>query len=248
VFDLDENNRFKTKYENGKNNKKFNISYILILLFKILIFLLICKAILSIFNDNKVNNVSENIEYVKSLYNIPNPSQIQTSGTITKIINGLNVEINYVAKYSITGRVVDVQNYYSSNIGDILSPKDVGISWGFLANENNHSKVRWSSMGNRYLSWYSNDGEWINTMGGVNKIAEYCSNNHLIPNDNRNKGLIDDIKEGDFVRIEGYLVNVRCKNSNGSYFYWNTSTSRTDSGEGDCEVLCVNNVTWLKTE
>lgn len=248
MFDLGKINKLKTKDENRKKHKKIDALYLIGIFSKTLLFLIICTAIISIYKENTFDTVSKNIEYVKSLRNIPNPSQIQTTGTITKIINGSNVKINYVAKYSISGRVVDVHDYYGDNIEDILSRKDVGISWGFLVNENNYNKVRWSSIGNRYLSWFSNDGAWVNAMGGVNKITEYCSNNHLIPSDNRNKSLIDDIKEGDFVRIEGYLVNVYYKNSNGSSFYWNTSTSRIDTGDGACEVLYVTNVTWLRTE
>ena len=85
-------------------------------------------------------------------------------------------------------------------------------------------------------------------MGGTNKITEFCSNNHLIPCDNKNKKLMDSIKEGDFVRIEGYLVNVYCKKSDESYFNWNTSTSRNDTGNGACEIVYVTNITWLEKE
>lgn len=241
----EEINKLKLKDEKRKNHKKIDIFNLLKNFLKIFMFLIVCMTLVWIY---KTNNVSKNIEYVKSLSNIPKPSQIKTSGNITKIINGSNVEINYVAKYSISGRVVDVQNYYGYDIRNNLSPKDIGISWGFLANEKNHRKVTWSSAGNRYLSWYSSDGMWINEMGGTNKITEYCSNNHLIPSDNKNKKLIDSIKEGDFVRIEGYLVNVYCKKSDGSYFNWNTSTSRNDTGNGACEIVYVTNITWLEKE
>lgn len=241
----EEINKLKLKDEKRKNYKKIDFYNLLNIFSKIFIFLIVCMTLIWIY---KTNNVSKNIEYVKSLSNIPKPSQIKTSGNITKTINGANVEINYVAKYSISGRVVDVQNYYGYDIRNKLSPKDIGMSWGFLANEKNHRKVTWSSAGNRYLSWYSSDGMWINEMGGTNKITEYCSNNHLIPSDNKSKKLIDSIEEGDFVRIEGYLVNVYCKKSDGSYFNWNTSTSRNDTGNGACEIVYVTNITWLEQE
>lgn len=233
------------KNEKRKKHKKIDVFSWLKIYLKIIILLIICTILISIYKNS---NTTKNIEYVKNLNNIPSPTQIKTSGNSNKSISGLNVEINYVAKYSISGRVVDVQNYYGYDIGDKLSSKDIGISWGFLANEKNHRKVTWSSTGNRFLSWYSSDGAWINEMGGVNKITEYCSNNHLIPSDSKNEKLIDSIKKDDFVKIEGYLVNVYCKKEDGSYFEWNTSTSRSDTGEGACEIVYVTNVTWLEKE
>lgn len=241
----EEINKIIRKYEERKNYNKIVSLNRLKTYSKIIIFLVICAILIWIY---ETNNVTKNIEYVRSLSNIQKPTQVKTSGNITKTINGSNVEINYVAKYSISGRVVDVQNYYGYNIINQLSPKDIGMSWGFLANEKNHRKVTWSSAGNRYLTWYSNDSIWINEIGGSDKIAECCSNNHLIPSDNKIKKLINSIKEGDFVRIEGYLVNVYCKESDGSYFSWNTSTSRNDTGNGACEVVYVTNITWLKKE
>ena len=106
--------------------------------------------------------------------------------------------------------------------------------------------MNWSSAGNRYLSWYSSDGLWISENGGTDKISEYFSNNHLIPSDKKIENQIKSIKENDFVKIDGYLVNVYCKKSNGSYFYWNSSTSRSDSGNGACEVIYVTNISWLE--
>ena len=180
--------------------------------------------------------------------NLQQPTQIATKGNVVKIINGLNVEISFVATYKISGRVVDVQNYYGFDIENKLSPKDIGLSWGFLAREQNNKKVRWSSLGNRYLSWYSNDGKWISEMGGKNKISECISNNHLIPSDNKTQKLINSRNKGDYIRIEGYLVNVYCKKNNGGYFKWNTSTSRTDSGNGACEIIYVTNILWLEEQ
>ena len=57
---------------------------------------------------------------------------------------------------------------------------------------------------------------------------------------------------GDQVRIEGKLVNVKAKliSPGGRFdspeYSWNSSTSRTDSGAGACEVIYVEGITILK--
>jgi len=80
---------------------------------KLIIVLLICTMLIWIYN---ATNVTKNIEYVTSLNNIQKPRQSKASGSINKVVNGSNVEITYVAKYSISGRVVDAQDYYGFNI------------------------------------------------------------------------------------------------------------------------------------
>lgn len=228
--------------EKRKNNKEVEWFYFWKKISNIITYFIICIILIWIY---KTISVTKNVEYV-SLNNLPKPKQVGTSENISKVINGWDVKINYVAEYKVAGRVVDVQDYYGYDLQNKLSPRDVGLTWGELAKEKNHTKLTWSSLGNRYLSWSTSDREWLNEIGGTSRITECYSNNHLIPSDDKNKKLINKIKEGDFVRIEGYLVNIYSKKSDGSYFYWNTSTSRSDSGDGACEVIYVTNVVWLE--
>ncbi len=82
--------------------------------------------------------------------------------------------------------------------------------------------------------------------GGKSIIDGQSSNNHLIPNDDAVREKIHNIKEGDYVRIEGYLVNIYGQKNDGHYFKWNTSTTRSDTGNGACEIIYVTNVVWLQ--
>lgn len=198
-------------------------------------------------NTNETNDTNnKNYKNIKTLTNIQSPIQTRTSGSIFKKIDNENIKITYVAEYTIVGRVVDVQNYRENNLENKLSPIDIGLSWGFLANEENHQKLNWSSLGNRFLSWYTSNNEWVNMIGGRNQIIKNHSNNHLIPSNNEIEKLIKNIKEDDYIMIEGYLVNINCNLNDGSNFYWNTSTSRSDEGNGACELIYVNNIIWLK--
>lgn len=211
--------------------------------FKVIMLFVILSFLLTGFTNTL--NMSSSGEEV-DLSNIPAPTQYNTSGGTTIEINGGKANIAYVAEYSLSGRVVDVQNYKGSHIRNQLSPKDIGMVWGFLATDESQEKIFWSSAGNRFLYWRVPDGTWYSQIGGENAVTAHYSNNHLIPSDEATEKLIKKINKDDYVKIEGYLVNVNWKKDDGSYFYWNTSTSRNDDGDGACEVIYVTNVTWLK--
>ena len=86
----------------------------------------------------------------------------------------------------------------------------------------------------------------LDPVGGIDGVARQCSNNHLIPADTRVKKAIKKIKKGDHIRITGYLVYIDGKKSDGTTFFWNSSTTRDDDGDGACEVIYVTDVEWLK--
>lgn len=197
-----------------------------------------------IFSNSQESKIQEEIT---SLEDIPEPIQINVDGSTKKDVDGKQVNINYIASYVLSGKVVDVQEYYGSSLQNKLSPLDVGIAWGFLA-EDSDEKVTWTSNGTRFLRWRTKDMDWYNKHGGEKGIGKYWSNNHLIPSDDNVEKLIKSIKKGDYVKIEGYLVKIRYDGPDGEWFKWNSSTTRNDTGDGACEVIYVTDVVWLKEE
>lgn len=210
---------------------------------KLIIWIVLILIILLVINVLKTDKP---IIQIHSLNDIKEPIQNSISGGTLKLVDGKEVKINYIASYVLAGRVVDVQNYYGSSLQNQLSPLDVGISWGFLAEDND--KVTWTSNGTRFLKWRTKDMTWYNEHGGEKGIGKYWSNNHLIPSDDNIEKLIKTIKKDDYIKIDGYLVNVRYDGKNGEWYRWNSSTTRTDTGDGACEVIYVTNVTWLEKE
>lgn len=234
--------RIKNK---AKKSKKGNLEFynFIGLIVKVMLVMPILVIIICLYKNN---NITKNVEYVQSLNNISKPRQTATSGNAVKRISNLSIELKYVATYNIAGRVINIHNYYGNSLQNQISPKDIGMSWGLMAKSQNYNKVSWTSLGDRRLRINSNDGKWLNDMGGIDKISEYCSNNHIIPSDTKVEKMINLIKEGNYIRLEGYLVNVFCQKKDGSSFKWNTSTSRTDTKDGACEILYVTNVVWLE--
>lgn len=180
------------------------------------------------------------------LTNLEAPIQIGAEGNATKIIDGIIVEIDYIASYTISGRVVKTFSYLPLTMQNKISPKDVGLTWGFLAQDEYNNKVQWKATGNRFLNWRVEDGDWYRNTIGESNFQEHVSNNHLIDSNDEIKNLINKIKENDYVKITGYLVNVYYKRSDGYTYNWRSSSSRGDTGAGACELIYVTDVNWLK--
>lgn len=210
----------------------------------LLLFIFILLLITGFTNTMTVESKQKDINM--DLSNIPEPQQYNASGGVALEINGGTADITYVAEYVLSGRVVDVQLYGGSSVADKLSPKDIGVAWGFLASDESKEKVKWSSTGNRFLYWNIPDGSWYQMNGGKKAITSHHSNNHLIPSNDEVAKLVKKIKEDDYVQVTGYLIKLYWTNDEGKYYRWNTSTSRTDTGDGACEIIYVTDVKWLK--
>jgi hypothetical protein len=67
---------------------------------------------------------------------------------------------------------------------------------------------------------------------------DQISNNHLLSDDQWVRERIEDLRIGDQVSLRGYLSRY----SHGSGFTRGTSTTRSDTGNGACETLYVEDV------
>ena len=182
---------------------------------------------------------------IDSLDYLFEPVQTWTSGGKVVNVDGVDVNIEYVAEYSIAGRVVGTENYTPRRdsprrIIDKISPKDVAMVWGWLSDKNVDSEIVWGPFSYRGFHYtVSRDSSLV----GVGSLLGYLSNNHLVVFDDEKRALIDDIEVGHYVRIEGYLVNVNHIDDNGNIIVFNSDTARNNN---DCEVIYVTNVTWLR--
>ena len=87
---------------------------------------------------------------------------------------------------------------------------------------------------NRWYYWrYEN-----NPPIPVNDIASSSANTHLIPANKVVAQKLADIDVDDMVYLKGQLVEV--KSADG--WKWRSSLSRTDTGNGACELMLVEDV------
>ena len=187
-------------------------------------------------------NIDREAKQIEDLNNIGDPIQKRASGEFDMEIGDWDVDVEYVAEYVISGRVVNTYHYNGNDFEAILSPVDVGLVWGELVNDN---KIEWYSTGDRFLRWKVLS-DVTKELGGKKYIQRHFSNNHLMPANEEISELIKDINVDDYITIKGYLVDVYAERANGSYIEWDSSTSRKDSGGGACELVYVEDVKWLK--
>lgn len=120
----------------------------------------------------------------------------------------------------------------------IVVPLDVSLAWGAVANPevlrhfSFHLKRRYISLG------------WDADMPlSKNEVMHHASNHHLIPGSAEVMQSLKQIRPGDFVELEGQLVDVR-----GPPGLMRTSLSRRDVGNGACEILYVRSVQVQRPE
>jgi hypothetical protein len=141
-----------------------------------------------------------------------------------------------VAHYAIEALILSRENYWWDNVSD-LSPTDFVLGWNLMAEPSVAKKVSiFFHSFRQFFFWTSSDA-----MLDKAQIDHNMANVHIIPANDKVKQQIDKLGRGDFVRFEGYLVNVSKKT-----LQWRTSLSRTDNGfNKGCEIIYVEYVKQL---
>jgi hypothetical protein len=161
----------------------------------------------------------------------------------TTVIKGYTYTLTPKAIYDISGLVV------SQHSGDALlnldhkadpgNIKDVCVVWGEAITNGSYQKVKYAS--GEFTCSFS----WS---GGLTPPfnTEKISNNHLIPADTTIAQRIRTIRIGDQVRMKGLLVDYRVTSKGREIFSRRTSLTRSDTGNGACEILYVTEISVVR--
>ena len=168
------------------------------------------------------------------------PVQIEAEGTAKMRKKGYNVVLTYRAEYEVDALVVHKKDY-SSGLSGELAPVDLALSWGDVAAYNTKIDFHWGQSG-RWYYWMVDSYEELAPVGDEDDVTCQSANTHIVPANSSIKRKVKRIRRGDHVKLKGYLVDIDAENSSGQTFWWRTSTSRTDSGDGSCEILYVTDV------
>jgi hypothetical protein len=151
-----------------------------------------------------------------------------------KVKNGYFM-ITPVAEYKISGVVVGKGTYSSDWAGEI-SPVDLAIAWGKLADPGANRYITYTQGYRWYFYQCKSEGPFDHSY-----VISHSSNNHIIPANENIRRAVKTVKKKHQVVLEGFLVNLK-----GTYkeqpVTWNTSLSRTDIGNGSCELFYVSKV------
>jgi hypothetical protein len=153
---------------------------------------------------------------------------------IREIKNGL-FTITHVAEYKISGMVVSKETYSSGWSGEI-SPIDLTIVWGKLAEPEYDRYISYSQSNRWYFYQYKPGSPFDNSF-----VISHSANNHIIPANENIHEAVKTIGEKDKVVLEGFLVNIK-GTYKGQQVIWNTSLSRKDTGHVSCELFYVSKV------
>jgi hypothetical protein len=139
-----------------------------------------------------------------------------------------------LAGFSLQARVLSREDY-SLDVESKYSPTDLVLGWGAMADPNISDQLDISQSNRWYQYQWGNNGPPI----APNEIIRSSANMHMIPADRSVADALAKVRSGDTVRVDGWLVNI----DDDDGWYWRSSTTREDTGEGACEVVYVCSIT-----
>jgi len=139
--------------------------------------------------------------------------------------------ITPLADFTVKARVLSRQSYSWDNESQ-LSPVDLALGWGDMARDDIMDKISVSQSG-RWYHWR------CDTLPITRKDIETQScNMHIIPANDKIEDKLSDIRLGHLVELKGMLVEATGKDG----WEWRSSLSRSDRGNGSCEVFYVEQI------
>ncbi len=116
-----------------------------------------------------------------------------------------------------------------------VSRYDFALAWGDLNRADIDSTISYGQGMRFYTYRWSAD-----TPVSPSYIGSHSANVHIIHSDKNILKKVRGIRKNDHLRLQGYLVQV-----NFPYGPWRSSLTRTDSGNGACEIMYVTDVQVL---
>jgi hypothetical protein len=141
-------------------------------------------------------------------------------------------KVQPVARFAVDALVLGRERYFLDH-GASLSPVDLALGWGPMSDPAVVNQVS-VSQARRFYFWRVSRYPIPRQA-----IISHSANMHMIPADDDVRSDLLDVRRGDVVRIEGFLVNAVSEDGG----RWSSSLTRTDSGNGACELVWVERVT-----
>jgi hypothetical protein len=151
---------------------------------------------------------------------LPQPLRLEKNG----------VSLTAVASFELEARVI-LKHVYD-DAGARIAPVDLALGWGRMSDTAVLRRIRfWQNY--RFYFWQTPEYPIPRE-----EIERSSANMHMIPANPFIERRLKGLKPGNLVRIQGYLVNAKAPDG----FYWNTSLTREDTGNGACELVWVESL------
>ena len=138
------------------------------------------------------------------------------------------------AEIHLAARLLSKERYRLGRESD-LSPMDLALGWGAMANPQITEQIKISQSG-RWFHWKADKLPILRR-----EIERNASNMHIIPANQTVEKQLSRIEKGDIIQLSGQLVDVQSEDG----FVWRTSMSREDTGAGACEIVYTTHIDIL---
>jgi hypothetical protein len=138
-----------------------------------------------------------------------------------------------LATFSAKARVLGTARYADGPTG-ALAPYDLALGWGPMSDTGVLERLN-IRQSNRFYHWTY----WGKPPVPEKDIISHSTNAHIIP---ENDGVLEKLKslrEGSLIQLVGVLVEATHPQAEKP---WRSSLSRTDTGEGSCEIIYVKSL------
>lgn len=160
----------------------------------------------------------------------PEQTAVDNADPIRLETGGFEFVFTPLAHYVLRGIVVSRESYRTGWNAE-LSPCDVAVVWGELAADDAWHQLAWSQSG-RWYFW-----KWHGQQPFTNEVVvKNSSNTHLVPASSNLASAAGALTAGDIAELTGELVRIDGRKGQ-EKVWWRSSLSRTDTGDGSCELL-----------
>lgn len=136
--------------------------------------------------------------------------------------------ITPMATFEVKARVLARKNYSWGRESD-LSPIDFALGWGRMSDESVLQYIR-IRQATRFYFWRVREFPIPRR-----EIETHSANMHMIPANREIERTLKKVRQGDLIAIKGKLVRAEAPDG----WKWVSSLTRTDTGNGACELVFV---------
>jgi hypothetical protein len=175
------------------------------------------------------------LTYPPGVLVIAEPVQAELPANSSAIAHG-SFQLKPLAKFSLDARVLHRKNYRYDHQSK-LAPIDLAVGWGKMSDQAVLDRLTISQSSRFY--WYEYQ---LPPPIPQDEIIRQSTNLHLIPMDAVVEKACRNLRGGELIHLEGQLVEA----SGPEIGTWRSSLSRSDSGNGACELVLVEDVRRLE--
>jgi hypothetical protein len=155
------------------------------------------------------------------------PAQV-TIGDAEQAIEYGEYHLKPLARFSLDARILHRKDYGYDRSAKLV-PVDLALGWGPMSDQAVLDKIKISQSMRFY--WY----EYQTPPIPKDQIISHSTNLHVIPATPAIASFCKSLRQGELVHLDGELVEA----TGPEIGTWRSSLSRTDTGNGACELMLV---------